>query len=77
MPDSSEACSRDFGALKEIIIMSFGLYLGGLLLVLGGLVYAAAMLHAPTHWIVIGAVVLLGFGIVSAVRATRQRDPAG
>ena len=77
MPDSSEECSRDFGTLKEIIIMSFGLYLGGLVLVLGGLVYAAAMLHAPTHWIVIGAVVLLGFGIVSAVRATRQRDPAG
>jgi hypothetical protein len=56
--------------------MSFGLYLGGLLLVLGGLIYAAAMLNAPTQWIVIGAVVLLGFGIVSAVRATRQRDPA-
>ena len=57
--------------------MSFGLYMAGLVLVLGGLVYGAAMLHAPTHWIVIGAVVLLGFGIVSAVRATRQRDPAG
>ena len=57
--------------------MSFGLYMAGLVLVLGGLVYGAAMLHAPTHWIVIGAVVLLGLGIVSAVRATRQRDPAG
>jgi hypothetical protein len=57
--------------------MSFGLYITGLLLVLGGLIYGAAMLHAPTPWIVIGAVVLLGFGILSAVRVTRQRDPAG
>jgi cadmium resistance protein CadD (predicted permease) len=57
--------------------MSFGLYLGGLLLVLGGLIYAAASLHAPTHWIVIGAVILLGLGVLSAVKATRQRDPAG
>jgi hypothetical protein len=57
--------------------MSFGLYITGLLLVLGGLIYGAAILHAPTPWIVIGAVVLLGFGILSAVRVTRQRDPAG
>jgi cadmium resistance protein CadD (predicted permease) len=57
--------------------MSFGLYLMGLLLVLGGLIYGAAMLHVPTHWIAIFAVVALGLGIVSAVRATRQRDPAG
>ncbi len=57
--------------------MSFGLYLMGLLLVLGGLIYGAAMLHVPTHWIAIVSVVLLGFGILSAVRATRQRDPAG
>lgn len=57
--------------------MSFGLYLGGLLLVLGGLVYGAARLHAPTPWIVIGAVILLGLGVLSAVRVTRQRDRAG
>ncbi len=57
--------------------MSFGLYLGGLLLVLGGLSYAAAMLHVPAQWIVIGAVILLGLGVLSAVKATRQRDQAG
>ncbi len=54
--------------------MSFGIYVGGLLLVIGGLVYAAAMLHAPTHWIVVGALILLGFGILAAVKATRQKD---
>jgi hypothetical protein len=31
----------------------------------------------PTHWIVVGAIVLLGAGILSGVKATRQRDPAG
>ncbi|MEO6419382.1 MAG: hypothetical protein ABIP39_08260 [Polyangiaceae bacterium] len=56
--------------------MSFGIYLGGIILVIGGLVYGAALLHAPTHWIVIGAVVSLGLGILTAVKATRQRDPA-
>lgn len=54
--------------------MSFGIYVGGLLLVIGGLVYGAVILNAPTHWIVVGALVLLGFGILAAVKATRQKD---
>lgn len=54
--------------------MSFGIYLGGIILVIGGLVYTAAILHVPTHWIVVGAVVCLGFGILAAVKATRQKD---
>jgi hypothetical protein len=35
--------------------MSFGIYLGGLVLIMTGLINAAAMLHAPTPWIVVGA----------------------
>ncbi len=57
--------------------MSFGIYLGGILLVLVGLVYGAAMLHVPVQWIVVSALVLLGVGVLTAVKATRQRDPAG
>jgi hypothetical protein len=30
-----------------------------------------------THWIVLGAVVLLGVGILTGVKATRQKDPVG
>lgn len=56
--------------------MSFGIYIGGIVLVIGGLCYAAAMLHAPAAWIVVGALVLLGLGIVMAVKATRMRDVA-
>ncbi len=57
--------------------MSFGIYIAGILLVIGGLIYGAAILHVPLQWIVIGSLVLLGLGVVTAVKSTRQRDPAG
>ena len=41
-----------------------------------GLAYAAALMHVPAHWIVPGAIVLLGLGIVSGVKTTRQKDSA-
>lgn len=56
--------------------MSFGIYLGGIVLVIGGLIYAAALVSVPVHWIVVGALVLLGLGMLLAVKATRQKDPA-
>lgn len=54
---------------------SFALYLIGMLVVIGGLAYVAYLLHVPTQWIVAGAVVLLGAGIIGAVTHTRRRDP--
>jgi len=57
--------------------MSFGLYALGFAIGIGGLIYGAYLVHMPAHWIVVGAVVLLGIGILSGVKATRQRDPAG
>ena len=56
--------------------MSFGIYLFGIVLMVAGLVYAAAIVHAPAQWIVVGTLVLLGLGVVAAVKATKQRDPA-
>jgi hypothetical protein len=56
--------------------MSFGIYLVGIIFVIAGLVYAAAILNAPIQWIVVGTLVLLGAGVVAAVKSTRQRDPA-
>jgi hypothetical protein len=55
--------------------MSFGLYAIGFVIVIGGLIYAAHLLHIPAHWIVVGAVVLLGVGILQGVKTTRQKDP--
>ena len=57
--------------------MSFGIYAIGFLIVIGGLIYAATLMHIPTQWIVVGAVVLLGLGILTGVKATRQKDAAG
>jgi hypothetical protein len=58
-------------------VMSFGLYSIGFVIVIGGLIYAAHLLHMPAQWIAVGAVVLLGLGILTGVKATRQKDPAG
>jgi hypothetical protein len=57
--------------------MSFGLYSLGFAIVIGGLIYGAHLVHMPVRWIVVGAVVLLGLGILSGVKAMRQKDPVG
>jgi hypothetical protein len=56
--------------------VSFLIYIAGFLILIGGLIYGAAILHTPLHWIVVGAVVLLGAGILTGVKATRQKDAA-
>jgi hypothetical protein len=56
--------------------MSFGLYVVGYLVVIGGLTYGATLMHVPAHWIVAGAIVLIGLGIVTGVKNTRQKDSA-
>jgi len=56
--------------------MSFGLYSIGYAIVIGGLIYAAYLMHMPAHWIAVGAIILLGCGILSAVKTTRQKDPS-
>ena len=57
--------------------MSFGLYAIGFATVIGGLIYGAYLVHMPAHWIAVGAIVLLGVGILTGVKATRQKDPVG
>ncbi|MGD0155180.1 MAG: hypothetical protein ABSB50_03720 [Terracidiphilus sp.] len=56
--------------------MSFGLYAAGYAIVIAGLVYAAHLVHMPSHWILVGAIVMIGIGLLSAVKATRQKDAA-
>jgi hypothetical protein len=56
--------------------MSFGLYAIGYAIMIAGLMYGAHLMHVPMHWIAVGAVVLLGVGILSGVKATRQKDPS-
>ncbi|HBH43951.1 MAG: hypothetical protein CME99_05580 [Hyphomonas sp.] len=53
---------------------SFGLYLIGFLILISGLAYAAYLIGAPPVWIGVGAIILIGFGIITGVARTRQRD---
>ena len=57
--------------------MSFGLYIVGYLIVIGGMVYGAVLIHLPMHWIVAGGIVLTGLAVVTGVKATRQKDSQG
>jgi len=55
--------------------MSFTIYIIGFLILFCGLVYGATLMHVPTHWIVVGAFITAGLGVIGGVKATRQKDP--
>jgi xanthine/uracil/vitamin C permease (AzgA family) len=56
--------------------MSFGIYAVGFAIFIAGLAYVAHLMRMPPHWIFAGAIVMVGVGILSAVKATRQKDAA-
>ena len=51
-------------------------YLFGTLLVVAGLAYGANRLGVSTVWIVVGALVIVGCGLMGGIVKTRQKDPA-
>ncbi|HVR97523.1 MAG TPA: hypothetical protein VMW27_12975 [Thermoanaerobaculia bacterium] len=54
---------------------SFGVYLIGFILVVVGLAYGASLAGVPPTWIGVGVIVLLGIGILSAVKRTQAKTP--
>jgi hypothetical protein len=54
---------------------SFSTYLLGFIVLIVGLAIAAYLLGAPTLWIAVGVIVLIGIGIISATNRTKPRDP--
>jgi hypothetical protein len=54
---------------------AFALYVAGFAVLLAGLAYGAFLLHVPHTWIVVGVLVIVGLGIMSAVSRTKRRDP--
>ena len=54
---------------------AFALYVIGFFVLLGGLIYGAYLVHVPQTWIIVGALVIIGIGIMSAVSHTKRRDP--
>ena len=55
--------------------MSFMLYLVGFIVFIAGLAWLATVMGVSQTYIMIGAVILLGIGIITAVSRTRQKDP--
>jgi hypothetical protein len=55
--------------------MSFGLYMAGYIILMLGLGMGAYFLHVPPRWIGVGAVIMIGLGIVTGVTSTKRRDP--
>jgi len=53
---------------------AFALYVVGFFVLLAGLIYGAYLLHIPQTWIMVGTLVVLGLGVMSAVSHTKQRD---
>ena len=51
-------------------------YLIGTLLVVGGLAYGASRVGISQVWIVTGALVIIGLGLMGGIVKTRQKDPA-
>jgi hypothetical protein len=56
--------------------MSFGIYVGGFLILIAGLIYGAVLLHVAPQWIAVGAIILLGLAILKGVQSTRGKDPS-
>ncbi|MFN2476184.1 MAG: hypothetical protein ABR526_07590 [Chthoniobacterales bacterium] len=53
--------------------MRFVIYMIGFLILIGGLAWAAITAGAPQLYVTIGAVILLGLGIVTGVSRTSMR----
>jgi hypothetical protein len=54
---------------------AFTLYVFGFIVLLAGLIYGAYLIHVPQTWIIVGALVVIGLGVMSAVSHTKRRDP--
>jgi NADH:ubiquinone oxidoreductase subunit 6 (subunit J) len=51
-------------------------YLIGTLFVVAGLAYGASRLGISQIWIIAGALIIVGLGLMAGIVKTRQKDPA-
>ena len=54
---------------------SFGTYLLGFVILIVGLAIAAYLLNVPSMWIVVGAIILVGIGVLMATTRGKMKDP--
>ena len=57
--------------------MSFGLYLLGFVILIGGVAWGLTVAGIPTLYVAIACVIMLGIGILTGVTRTRPKDPQG
>lgn len=55
---------------------NFVVYIVGTLFVVAGLAYGASRMGVSQTWILAGALVIVGFGLMGGIVKTRQKDPA-
>jgi positive regulator of sigma E activity len=56
---------------------SFSTYLIGFIVLIIGLAIAAYLVGVSTTWVVVGCIVLIGLGILTATTRTKTKDPPG
>lgn len=54
---------------------TFSIYLIGFIVIVVGLVIAGVLLGLPAQWLIVGALVLIGLGIVTGATRTKRKDP--
>lgn len=54
--------------------MSFGLFIVGFLVMIGGVAWGLILAGVPTTWVIIASIILFGIGILTGVSRTRTRD---
>jgi hypothetical protein len=55
---------------------NFVVYMVGMVLLVGALAYGASLMGLSGNWIAVGAVALIGIGLMGAIVKTRQKDPS-
>ena len=56
---------------------SFSTYLIGFIVLIIGLAIAAVLVGVSPTWVVVGCIVLIGLGILTATTRTKTKDPPG
>ena len=72
--DGTPAFRVAFVRKVEKKMSSFAIYTIGFLIFLGGVIWAALAFGLPGQWVAIGAVILGGLGLITAVTNTRSKD---
>jgi hypothetical protein len=65
---------RRMPSSHEVVMSNMAIYLIGVVILIAGLAWGASIAGLSSTWIAVGALVLLGAGIVGAVGRTRRPE---